>query len=260
MRDKSPSRTDEYAYFKLNALFLQELSLEEKRALAIVLFVKFHHTNSRIYNFSYDTIAKKLGLSRYIAKKYVDLIIEKGWGKISSDNDFVVHSFKVILERYQCKKHTIQVLKTDKISDIVEKLNFIIFKRNIFTQKYVQKLKSYEQYSRKDCDAYDLSLKKYKTLVRAKKEHPGITHGVFVDQCILGLRRIAELLKCSIGTASKFIKSMVSKNLIKAEEVKEKVAENIGLYYKDYMDESIGYYFRLRNNLYRHLGYSITIL
>lgn len=243
----------------LNNRFIEELSIEKKRAFAVVLLIKSKYTNSRVYDLSYDKMCKELCLSRYITRKYIGIIISNGWGHVTKDRELVIYSFKKIFGERQYKEYKIKVSKGDNVTDIVDKLNFILLKKNISNQDRAANFKGYEQHSREDCEKSKLSLKQYKTLKKVRDYNPELLHGVFVEHSVIGLRRLSEILKCSIGNASRFLKKMVANGLIKIKEVIEKVADNISSFNNNYAQGDFGYYFVFERSLYRHLGTHIIL-
>lgn len=241
----------------LNNRFIQDLTVEEKRAFSIVLKIKAKHTNSIIYDFSHKSFSKKIGVSEYFSKKYVDIIIRKGWAYINEENELVVLSLSKIFKERGFKEYSIEIKAKDKISDIVDKINLILLKKNISSQKRVVSLKNYDQYSRVDCSKEKLSQKDYKKLLKAKKNNPELFHGVFVRHSVIGMRKLSEILKCSISSAHRFLQRMAKMGIVSLTEMIETIATGVGNC--KYIPESeFGYYFVHRNCLYRHTGTRIV--
>lgn len=242
----------------LNNRFLEDLSIEEKRAFALVLKLKAKHTNSIIYNFSYKTISKKANVSEYFAKKYTDIILNRKWAFVNEKNEFVILSLKKIFNDNRFKEYAIWINENDKVSDIVDKMNFVLLKKNVSNQKRAYTFKSYDQYARIDCPKSKLSLKDYKRLVKQRRYNPELFHGAFIEGSIIGLRRLAELLNCSVSSAQRFLKRIAQKGLVKLEEQIERIKE--GVKYAKFLPENdFGYYFVFNDTLYLHRGTKITL-
>lgn len=264
MNTSKDSRNNEFTRMNLNNSFISSLSIDDKRAFALLLKIKAKYSNSRVFDYSISSLSKSINVSRYSVQKYVDTIISNGWGYITNNDQLVMVSFKKIFKGATFKEYSVDIYPNDTINEIVDKINFIILKRNISQQDYVKTFKGYEHYSSIDCNKKKLSLKDYKKLKRVRKNNPSLLRGVFVDFNVIGMRKLAKLLNCSLSSASSFIKRLVKDGLIVISHVKELVKKSV---WRSASNETIhqsnkssfGYYYTHNNNLYRFIGTRVII-
>lgn len=262
MADSKWNRNNEFVRMKLNARFLQKLSLEEKRAFAIVLKIKSIYSNSRVYDYSVAKMSEKFGVSKYITQKYIQIIEDKQWGKVH-DGQLELYGLNVITQRFRTKEHYISIEPDDNIGSIIDKINFILLKREVARQNYIKEFKGYELKTKRVCKKKEFTLKDYRKLLKIRKYNPELLRGAYIDFVVIGLRRLSSVFNCSIGNVSYFLKRIELAGLATFEKVKELVRRGVPFAtsetIKEVIGNKLGYYFVSNNNLYRYLGTKIVL-
>lgn len=256
------NRNKYFVRLKLGIRFLQKLSVEEKRAFAVVLKIKSKYTNSRIYNFSYVKMKDEFGLSYHNAKKYVDIIQQKGWGKLEKDT-LKIFSFKTINDKRRRKSTSIDITFDDVISSIVDKINLVILRWELNRQQFVVWAKEYEKKSNRACKRSDFNYNDFRKLIRIKNKLGKKIHVAYIDYLVVGYRKLAEVFNCSISYIHDFLHRMQKKGVLKIEEAVELIQTRVSSFINNENcprteKGEIGYFYVHRNNLYRHLGTKIT--
>lgn len=255
---------DKITTHRINVCFLETLSQEDKKAFSIVLLIKNKFVSSYIKDYNVYKLANQLKTSRYSIQKYIGLIVSNGWGDLKDNGDIKIHSFSTIFKEYEEYKKSNKLIKVQNsfsIGRILDELNFLILQRNLEQQEWRAKAKRIH-----------LGMKLYgfntsKNEVRKDRElvkhNPERLDGELVGHGILGMRRLSEILKCSVNSAIAFLDRLKKRGLINTKHVKRVLLNNEkpngknGL--TDYVSNSIGHFYRYKGRLYQFVGTAIEL-
>ena len=224
--------------------------MDDKHAFALFLFLKSKFENSRVYNYNPTSLAAKLKISRYLVSKYIGIIQKNNWGYYSK-NDFVLYSFWRVMKSDRAERYKIQICQKETLKTLVEKINIIILSNNIQNQDKLSRYRSYYTNSNRK----DLSLREYKK-IKDRFDHSKHSAG-YEEEVVIGFRRLSEILNCSIGYVSIFIKRLVKNKIISTKPVCRALCSNVGS--AKFID-GFGYFYTHKNILYNYIGTNIMLL
>jgi hypothetical protein len=247
---------------KLHMKFVGSLSQEEKHAFAIYLMVKNCFVSGRVYRYNPKKLSELINVSAFLIRRYMPIILKKRWGVITSNKELVMFGIRKVLKSRGFVANSVTISDKDKLRSVVDKLNFIILKNNLRTQEFVLEIKDYLHKGKQpSVPGEHFDGNKYKRLKRGYGSIYG-SDGSFIKGTVIGLRRLARLLKSSVSYAARFMKRLISEGLITAEEVCFVEAYNVPSNMMSQYDQSddFGYIYVSNNKLIRHLGRLVTIL
>ena len=236
----------------------------EQRALALFFKAKKAYKNSCYYNWSYSSLAKKLNLSIYIIKKYIPILIEKGFVYEHGDNLIFKSTYKIVNKDNDgfSKKgwYELKIKFKDSLGTILEEIYLAQIKQEISHQEYHIRNKADYQLAQSE-NGY-ISKGKIKHVKKYVKEFG--KPGKVLKDVVLGSRKISQICNISLGKTNSVIN-----NLEKSKKIKTKVLYNIidrnvnGKYLdaiRDAYKNEIGYLFVRNGALISIIGTSIIIL
>lgn len=247
-----------YIYF--NTSDLEKLDVNGKREIAFFLKLKSLYSKGIIYNYSPYSLARKMNISLYMAKKYVPAMLRKEWCLMFGGH-LVIRSYRVIFGSVK-NRDKIRIDKNFSIDDVVDELNWQLFKKLIAKAEFMRECKSTLICASRNIFLTRRQRRLYKKIRRQKEE---LLHEGFTDANIFGLRSIAKTLGVSLFTASKLMKRFESWGFISRRQVKYEVGEAhnkrafrdavlYGLTPEEIYSRNWGYYYEYRGKMYRHMG------
>jgi hypothetical protein len=235
-------------------------NVEYKRQFAFMLLIKSKYRNSMVYDYSPRTLSNKLNLSVFVTEKYITGLLKLGYCHFKGSHlQFI--SLNDIMP-YRQHGEVIIVNKNDGIQNIIEQINILIIKQNITNQNTLIQVKSDLI---KATSNQRIDLKSYRRSQKFAKSYPKISDERLTEFNVLGMRRIAELLGCSLYTASQFINRLVTKKLIWIERVITKV-KNLPMFdlssseVKSGLNVTLGYFYSFMGVTYHYMGTRIEFL
>jgi hypothetical protein len=189
--------------FNIETRFLTSLPEERVKAFALWLQLKGLYKRTLIYNYSPQKIHSLTGISPYLAKKYVSIMIDQGWASLTGTT-LILHSFKKFTNQ---SKH-ITELQNQSYKDIANEIRLLKLKEDYNRQKFMINLRSYRI--------------KHKRISQLKNLHEKyIKNRMGTDYIINSYRRIATILGVSVSHAHRLIKYWSDQNILSVRTVAE---------------------------------------
>jgi hypothetical protein len=245
--------------FELDLKHLTGKSIEYKRLLAFLLLVKRTFKNSMVYNYHPKELSAKLNVSQYVTETYVNRLLKSGYAHFEGRHLQFVSLNKIMPLR--SRGAVIKLTDLDNIHSIVENINILIIKHNFKAQDKVRTIKS--DLIKGKTKGKKVNLKSYRKSVQAVIDCPKVGDGKLIDYNILGMRKVAQLLGCSLDYASRFINSLVKRKIIKIKRMVYKYANvSFKRFSSDEMKSSInkrsGYFYSYLDSTFHYLGTKIV--
>ena len=237
---------------------------DEQRALALFFKAKKAYKNSCYYDWTYKSLSEKLRLSVYIVKKYIPILIDKGFAYEHNGNLIFKSTFKIINDNEDCvyKKgwHELNIKFNDSLGTILNEIYLVSIKQELSHQQYHIQKKTDCNLAQKE-NAY-ISKNKKRQIKDYVNEY-GLPGEVSQDT-VLGLRKIANICNISLGKANKIIKELESKGKIKTKVISTVLKKDVSEKYLDVLRDAykneIGHFFVKNGILMSIIGTSIILL
>jgi hypothetical protein len=249
-------RNKDEAVFRINPFEIQSMTLYEKKLYALVLMLKQRYSSSHIWDVSYHKLSSETGISYYRLKKYVPILIKKGYAtKISKD--ILLNK----LGRNRTRKYAIVVSRKDSFLTVVDKLRLSVLQLNSDQQKYVINQKKHEK-MRPDQSFLGFKVEKEEWLSDHVEKH-GEVRGSTINYVLSGTRNLGRKLNESHRTTELFLKRAAQRMTIKTNRVIMPIKSFDGkfnsAFYEDYVDGMKGHTYVKGGIIWCDLGTSIQL-
>jgi len=255
-------RSKEEASINLSPYLIQSFKYKDRKSFAFYLKLKQSFTNSRIYNYSAMSLSKKIGVSYYNTKKHIDFLLDNNYAYFEGA-DLMLVSINKISKFRRFRKWAILIKKDDDLNEILNSMNILLLKHSLEKQEYVRTAKRNDQAACGVRNKTKMTLSLYKKIKKIRRYQPELIHGSLRDYNIVGVRKLSEILGCSIDTAAKFLLKLERSKVIKRQVIKGVIRKGndttgfSNISYKEVFGESYGYIYQVGNCILFILGTSI---
>lgn len=251
-------RNKDEAVFRINPFEILSMTLDEKKLYALVLMLKQRYSSSHIWDASCHKLSTETGISYYRLKKYIPILIKKGYAK-KIGKDILLNK----LGENRTRKYAIVVSRKDSFLTVVDKLRLSVLQLNSDQQKYVINQKKHEK-MRPDHEGSFLGFKVEKDeWLSDHVEKHGEVRGSNINYVLSGTRNLGRKLNESHRTTELFLRRAAQNMTIKKSRVIMPIKSFDGIFnsdfYKDYVDGMKGHTYVKGGIIWCDLGTSIQL-
>ena len=167
---------------------------------ALAVYIKLKHTFNKTiyYNYSVAYLSRKTGISYYLLKKYLPVLLENGWAVENSEN-LIISSFRKV----DYKSKDIAEIKPTTVSDIVHQMRYAVVQQKLLRQKFM-------------ADLFHNRIKttSFRALKKLNKKYPKASGD---DTIRTSYRSISRSLNISLSTAHRFLQKVVADGWMRIE-------------------------------------------
>jgi len=174
--------------------------------LAFYLLLKTAFKNSIFYNATINSIAKRVGVSHYLASKLIKKMIDKEWANWNHSGHLCLRSLKYIDENPK-KSFTDFTINTDmSLNEVIDVLRATTIQCDYNKQMHVYHVRSYRDKTHSSVSAFK-SWKKKMKLIESTPE-------LNVSKAFTSDRRIANQTNLSLSSANRLRKRLEESGVI----------------------------------------------
>jgi len=269
-------KLNDFSYIKhisLNTNSIQQFIIDDDKLTVFSIYIisKIKKHNSIIYNFTDKKISEILGISVFIVKKNIPLMIKMGLCKISGNNLIFISINKLFNNTK--RKERIDFKNTDNLIQIKDKIRLLYIQNTLNKQKYavhikseIGQLRSHMNMPKSNKQSNDdyiqdsyYSYKRYKKLNNIAKKYNYVQEKI--NNTVLTHRNIQMYLNMSLGAISNLMKRTEKQKWIKRKALIYNITKNCPyecFEYSGYNKKNIGYYFWCNNSIYNYQGTDIS--
>lgn len=249
-------RNKDEAVFRINPFEILSMTLDEKKLYALVLMLKQRYSSSHIWDASYHKLSTETGISYYRLKKYVPILIKKGYAK-RIGKDILLNK----LGENRTRKYAVVIARTDSFITVVDKLRLSVLQLNSDQQKYVINQKKHEK-MRPDDSFLGFKVEKEEWLKDHVEKH-GEIRGSNINYVLSGTRNLGRKLNESHRTTELFLRRATQSQTIKTSRVIMPIKSFDGKFnsdfYNNYVDGMKGHTYVKGGLIWCDMGTSIQL-
>lgn len=243
---------------------LNSFERNEHRALALYIKGKKAYKNSCVYNWNYSSLSQRMGLSIYIVKKYIPILMAKGFVYEHNEN-LIFKSLKKLTDYNSTKLskrywYKLDIKFKDSLGTILNEIYLVHIKQNIAHQKY--HIRNKTDYLKAQSPNGKIAKKRYKKIKQYVRDNG--EPGKVSTETILGMRKISELCNISLGKSKQLLDALEFDRKIKRKVLKVELKDKVNAFGLDSIREAYknnaGYLYIANGTLICIIGTSISIL
>lgn len=234
---------------RISSLLVSEIAWNDLlNEYANFLFLKYHYSNSTVYNYNCHSLSKKTNKSYSFIKRTVSVAIKNGWCSIEKNNLLFLSKEKILnKKRVYYNSFTVDV---KKIKSIKKMLQYVLIEIKHNQAMYVHKLRSKNLHLGKQ----KMTKADYRKAMSSKAKN---YKGEHTSKFIISYMGIGKLFNRSSTTAQRYIKDLESAGAITKSNNKKLIKSNVSKLefdlFKEY-NRCKGAYALIKGNIYQILS------